>query len=100
MRISDWSSDVCSSDHVPKTEGEGKDQKTTMVALTSEQLAKVVSLAKEAVGFDAARGDSVSVQDTAFVQPVRIQPVRVLAIWQPRQLSSGERRVGKECVLT
>src|SRR3546814_20958491 len=94
MRISDWSSDVCSSDLVPKTEGEGKVQKTTMVALTSEQLAKVESLVKEAVGFDAARGDSVSVQNAAFVQPESIPPVSALPIWQQPQVLSIARQAG------
>src|SRR3546814_17138474 len=65
-----------------------------MVALTSEQLAKVESLVKEAVGFDAARGDSVSVQNAAFVQPESIQPVSALPIWQTPQVLSIARPAG------
>src|SRR3546814_10687042 len=65
-----------------------------MVALTSEQLAKVESLVKEAVGFDAARGDSVSVQNAAFVQPESSQPVSALPIWQQPQVLSIARQAG------
>lgn len=80
-------------DHMPKTEGEGKDQKTTLVALTPEQLAKVEVLVKEAVGFDAARGDSVSVQNAAFVQ-TEIQPLAALPVWQQPQVLSIARQAG------
>lgn len=81
-------------DHMPKTEGEGKDQKTTMVALTPDQLSKVEALVKEAVGFDATRGDSVSVQNAAFVQPETIQPLSALPIWQQPQVLSIARQSG------
>jgi len=39
----------------------GKDGKTTKVPLSAEDLARVTQLVKDAVGFDASRGDSVSV---------------------------------------
>lgn len=81
-------------DHLPKTEGEGKDQKTTMAALTPEQLSKVEALVKEAVGFDATRGDSVSVQNAAFVQPADIQPMAALPMWQQPQVLSIARQAG------
>jgi flagellar M-ring protein FliF len=80
-------------DHVPKTEGEGKDRKTTMVALTPEQLSKVESLVKEAVGFDAARGDTVSVQNAAFIEP-EIPAIEALPIWQQPQMLSIARQAG------
>lgn len=80
-------------DHVPRLEGEGKDRKTTMVALTPEQLAKVEALVKEAVGFDAARGDSVSVQNAAFVQE-EVQGFDALPVWQQPQLLSIARQAG------
>ncbi|HEU5443368.1 MAG TPA: flagellar M-ring protein FliF C-terminal domain-containing protein, partial [Steroidobacteraceae bacterium] len=39
----------------------GKDGKPTKVPLSADDLARVTQLVKDAVGFDAARGDSVSV---------------------------------------
>ena len=39
----------------------GTDGKVTKVALTADELARVTALVKDAVGFDATRGDSVSV---------------------------------------
>jgi flagellar M-ring protein FliF len=39
----------------------GKDGKATKVALDAQELARVTQLVKDAVGFDASRGDSVSV---------------------------------------
>ncbi|KAF1722428.1 flagellar basal-body MS-ring/collar protein FliF [Pseudoxanthomonas wuyuanensis] len=52
-------------DHVPRT-GEGG--KVTMAPLDAATLARVEALVKEAVGFDAARGDSVSVMNAPFVR--------------------------------
>ena len=43
----------------------GKDSKTPK-ALPPEELAKLTDLVKEAMGFDAARGDSVNVVNSAF----------------------------------
>ncbi|NGY06917.1 flagellar basal-body MS-ring/collar protein FliF [Solimonas terrae] len=80
-------------DHIPKTEGEGKDQKTTLVALTPEQLGKVEALVKEAVGFDASRGDTVSVQNSAFVQP-DVPTIEALPVWQQPQVLSIARQTG------
>src|SRR6185437_10397994 len=39
----------------------GQDGKVTKVALDAQELARVTQLVKDAVGFDASRGDSVSV---------------------------------------
>lgn len=52
-------------DHVPRT-GEGG--KVTMAPLDAATLTRVEALVKEAVGFDAARGDSVSVMNAPFVR--------------------------------
>jgi flagellar M-ring protein FliF len=42
------------------------DGKTTKVPLTAQELARVTQLVKDAVGFDASRGDSVSVVDASL----------------------------------
>jgi flagellar M-ring protein FliF len=44
----------------------GQDGKTTEKALTAEQIERVTALVKDAVGFDAARGDSVNVVNASF----------------------------------
>jgi len=51
-------------DHVPRPDAEGN---LTLQALSDEELAKVEALVQQAVGFDAARGDMVSVMNTPFV---------------------------------
>ncbi|MDE2049978.1 MAG: flagellar M-ring protein FliF [Gammaproteobacteria bacterium] len=44
----------------------GKDGKATKVPLSAEELARVTPLVKDAVGFDASRGDSVSVMNESL----------------------------------
>ncbi|MDQ3057421.1 MAG: flagellar M-ring protein FliF, partial [Pseudomonadota bacterium] len=53
-------------DHVPRT---GSDGKVTLVPLDQSTLTRIESLVKQAVGFNEARGDSVSVMNAPFVQP-------------------------------
>jgi flagellar M-ring protein FliF len=69
------------------------------VALSADELLKVESLVKQAVGFDAARGDSVTVQNAPFVlQP--IDPLPVQPIWQRSDVQSYARQgVGALIVL-
>ncbi len=52
-------------DHLPRP---GADGKVTMVPMDAATLSRVESLVREAVGFDAARGDSVSVMNAPFVR--------------------------------
>ncbi|NKF21690.1 flagellar basal-body MS-ring/collar protein FliF [Solimonas marina] len=80
-------------DHVPTLQGEGKDQKTVMAALTPDQLSKVEALVKEAVGFDASRGDTVSVQNAPFVEQ-QVAPIEALPVWQQPQVLSIARQAG------
>src|SRR3546814_16721142 len=82
MRISDWSSDVCSSDLWAVREG--------LLA---------------AVGADAADPEPVAtLPDEVAVDALRVEYRRVLLRLAARDLShhlrSEERRVGKECVST
>lgn len=44
----------------------GRDGKTTDAPLTREQIDRITTLVKDAVGFDASRGDSVSVVNSAW----------------------------------
>ncbi len=52
-------------DHIPRAGANGK---VTMVPLDAATVSRVEALVKEAVGFDAARGDSVSVMNAPFVR--------------------------------
>lgn len=52
-------------DHVPRT---GADGATTVQPLTAAELQRVEALVRQAVGFDEARGDTVSVMNAPFVR--------------------------------
>ena len=52
-------------DHVPRAGANGK---TVMTPLDAATLTRIEALVKEAVGFDGARGDSVSVMNAPFVR--------------------------------
>ena len=65
-------------DHVPRP---GADGAVTLVPLDQATLARVEALVKEAVGFNAERGDSISVMNAAFVQPDAGVPADV-PLWQ------------------
>jgi len=77
-------------DYIPKPDAE---QKPVPTALSKEELAKVEALVREAVGFSQARGDSVSVQNAAFVAP-EAATVEDLPIWQRPELRGGARHLG------
>src|SRR3546814_12850402 len=80
MRISDWSSDVCSSD------------------LTSMKISKLTLLLG---GFSLAFASLSAVADSAASYPDT--PVRLVVPYTPggfNDTRSEERRVGKECVST
>jgi flagellar M-ring protein FliF len=59
----------------------GADGKPSSVALSTEELAKVEALAKQAVGFDSARGDTVTVQNAPFVAEA-VEPQPEQPLWQ------------------
>lgn len=52
-------------DHVPRA---GTDGATSMQPLTAAELQRVEALVRQAVGFDEARGDTVSVMNAPFVR--------------------------------
>lgn len=78
-------------DNLPKPDGKGG---TTLVPLSKDEMAKVESLAKQAVGFDAARGDTMSVQNALFTtNPVPVE--KVPAIWERKDVQDyGRQGVG------
>ncbi|NNM01571.1 MAG: flagellar M-ring protein FliF [Gammaproteobacteria bacterium] len=65
-----------------------------------EELNRLESLVKEAIGFDAARGDTVNVINTDFVAPPAAEPLPELPIWQqPWVFDAGKQALGGLFVL-
>src|SRR3546814_20051296 len=92
MRISDWSSDVCSSDLQANSE-------KLLEYLTQAELEQLLKASSEAI----AKGLMVLsdepllfVHMAAFASWLRMLPPQYLA----EVVRSDERRVGKECVST
>ncbi|TJY62854.1 flagellar basal body M-ring protein FliF [Sinimarinibacterium sp. CAU 1509] len=79
-------------DHVPRPKA-GSPGETELVALSDEELAKVNSLVREAVGFEEQRGDSVSIQNASFLQP-EIAPMEPLPLWKQPEILSIARQIG------
>src|SRR3546814_15622381 len=91
MRISDWSSDVCSSD-LPVfqyMQGEAR-----YFGFEAEASAKLLQLGGYAINLDGL-ADYVHAKIASVGPAPGIPPLRLLA-----GLRSEERRVGKECVST
>lgn len=83
-------------DHLPQADEEGE---VTLQAMSEDQLARVEALVKEAVGFDAARGDTVSVMNAAFRRPEPME-IEEPAIWeQPGAQELGRQLIGALVVL-
>ncbi|MFT5218334.1 MAG: flagellar M-ring protein FliF [Gammaproteobacteria bacterium] len=59
----------------------GEDGVVTKTAYTNEDVARFENLVKETIGFDANRGDSVSVINTSFLELV-IPVEAVVPVWQ------------------
>ncbi|HWU68609.1 MAG TPA: flagellar basal-body MS-ring/collar protein FliF [Stenotrophobium sp.] len=83
-------------DNLPKADGKGG---STLQPLDKAELAKVQSLVEQAVGFDARRGDSISVENVAFIS----DPVAALTpipLWQrPEVRDIGRQSLGALVVL-
>jgi len=71
-----------------------KTGKVTRKSRKPEELERMTSLAKEAVGFDEKRGDSVNVTNAAFSTPAAAGPVEELPLWKQEWLWDIARQVG------
>ena len=69
---------------VDNVQVKGKDGKLTEVALTPEQISRVTTLVKDAVGFDEERGDSVNVVNSAWSGNPRVAAgeLESLPVWE------------------
>jgi flagellar M-ring protein FliF len=61
--------------------------------LTEAEVASMTSLVKQAVGFDEMRGDTISVQNSAFQPAAQVQNPPAPAIWERPQVWSIARQV-------
>lgn len=62
---------------------------------TAEEVTRMTQLVKDAVGFDPARGDTVTVTPAAFVAPVVPEPLPAPPIWeQPWAWDVGKQLLG------
>jgi len=77
-------------DHVKST---GPDGQSVSTPLAAEQLANVTQLVKDAVGFDAARGDSVNVVNASFLEPGDAPVAEDVPLWQQPLLRDVVRLV-------
>lgn len=59
-----------------------KQGKASKAPYTPEELEKITSLAKEAIGFDEARGDKIQILNQSFAQAEPIEDLKPLPIYQ------------------
>src|SRR6056297_3051631 len=52
------------------------------IPLPEAELARIEGLVREAVGFDATRGDSVNVVSTSFMPQAELEPVDAMPLWR------------------
>ena len=76
-------------DNLPKADDKGV---LVPTALTDAEIAKVQALVREAVGFDEKRGDTVTVQNAAFMPNEALAPIAPLPIWQQPEMRDYARQ--------
>ena len=69
-------------DNVAGAPGKGKDAKPTTRALTAAELKRIETLVQQAIGFDAQRGDAVSVVNAPFARDELAGAEDAPPIWQ------------------
>lgn len=70
------------------------DGTVTRVERTPEEISRLTRLVKEAIGFNAQRGDSVEVINSAFMLPAPPAPLPELAIWEQPWVWDVAKQVG------
>ena len=82
-------------DNKPPANGRGESQ-----PLPEAELASLTELVKQAVGFDETRGDSISVLNSAFQAPAKVQAPQAPSFWdRPQVWSIGRQALGAVLVL-
>ncbi len=59
-----------------------EDGTVTDTARTEEEIKRITSLVKQAVGFNAQRGDTVNIINAGFVAPTALEAIPDLPIWE------------------
>ncbi|MDR3416971.1 MAG: flagellar basal-body MS-ring/collar protein FliF [Nevskia sp.] len=77
-------------DNIQKVDA--KSGKKTLVPLSQDELAKVEALVKEAVGFDASRGDTVAVQNAPFAASENVPALAPVPLWQKPEVRDIARQ--------
>lgn len=73
----------------------GKNGKVTKTPFTKEEIDRMTALVKEAVGFDATRGDTVNVTNADFTMPPKVEPLPEPPVWkQAWVLDLGKQVLG------
>ncbi len=67
---------------------------TTQLVRTPEELSRIETLVREAIGFNARRGDSVRIVNAAFRAPESIEPLPELPLWEQAWFWDLMRQVG------
>lgn len=80
-------------DHLPRPREGGRKGEIERMPLSTEELAKVESLVREAVGFEANRGDSLSVQNAPFIVADFAEP-EPLPLWERPGVLDIARQAG------
>lgn len=62
--------------------GVAEDGTVTSTPRTDDEIKRITSLVKEAVGFNAQRGDSVNVINAGFVSPATIEVLPDVPVWE------------------
>src|SRR3546814_17967782 len=100
MRISDWSSDVCSSDLASASDNDGAQYAAAAAkALSQDKDGKAIVAAEEAVAANPQDGAYRSLLGQAYLSGGRFASADT-SFEDALSLRSEERRVGKECVST
>lgn len=72
-------------DNLPRSDAQGT---VSLQPLSAEDLQKIEALVKDAVGFDAARGDRVSVQNLGFLPAAPVEAPEALPLWKQPQVQT------------
>lgn len=72
-------------DNLARPDGKGG---VVMQPLGAEELKKIEALVRDAVGFDEARGDRVTVQNVGFLPAVAVDAAADMPIWQQPQVQN------------
>lgn len=72
----------------------GEDGSVTRVQRSPEELNRITDLVKEAIGFNASRGDSVRVINARFMAPTAPEPLPAIPLWEEPWVWDLAKQIG------